>query len=482
MFHKLAITLFFLLSAHSAIYAAPIKSTTAHVDGVLGTSFDITLYGEDTTTSHQAISSLLVYIDTLEGILSTWKNHSEISKLNLIKSSPKMSPTLTKIITLCQQWEIKSTQNFSCRLGQLKKRWQEAVNKQIVPDRIALRRLARDISKLPHTNLTSTANITVPKLVTYDVSGVAKGYILDQSIEFLKKNAPNLSGIMLNIGGDIIVWGNRDDQASWKIAIAPHYEKNNEATAHLIAIKAGAIAHSGVGERDFVIDRRRFSHILTPQEGWPKDTPHTATVFAHNGATADAVATALNAMDISDAISWVNTLPNVEAFIQTDSGAVYSTQNWHQLSPYVSKNGERTMLTLDYQIPKFDASTYERPYVSIWLTDTDNKFVRQLLLFGESNRWAQENKRWWRTIGRKDDSVLDALATPTRRPGHYQVTWNGFDHNNRPVDNKHLILHMEASREHGGHDYRKTKISLSNSTSINLPTKGELGQAVVTID
>ncbi|WP_435276857.1 DUF2271 domain-containing protein [Psychrobium sp. nBUS_13] len=477
MFYRVFILLGALFLSHQTFAT----KTSAQANGVLGTSFDITLYGIDQTQSHATISSLLSHINDLEDTLSTWRKDSELSQLNRLKQLNGMSEHLVQVLNLCHQWEIQSKQHFSCRMGKIHKQWQQAVAKQVLPNRIAMRRLARDIIKTPTIDFNTQQTATIQSHVVYDVSALAKGYILDDAIKFIRTHSPKVTGIKLNIGGDIVFWGEKQPNTQWNTAISQHNVMNDNGQATTISISQGAIAHSGIGERDFKINRRQFSHILAPKEGWPIDTPHSVSVYAMNATTADATATMLSNMDIASAIDWVNEQQDLEALFQTADGQKYWSNNWQALVKTES-NRPLTRLTVDYQIPSFSDTDYERPYLAIWLTDENNQLVRQLLLLGSSNRWAQENKRWWRNVGRKNDSMLDALAKPTRRPGHYNVQWDGFDLHHSIVEQEQLIVHVEASREHGGHDYKRIKIDLTTNSPIVLNGSGEIGKTVITIN
>ena len=478
MFRKILLLLIIVIS-HVHLMA---KGIDAHVDGVLGTSFDISLHGVDSKQAELAVNNLLDHINQLEGKLSTWQKNSEISQLNIKKTTAHLSVDLFNVLTLCQQWENVSKHHFSCRIGTLSNLWVNAVNKQKTPDRIQLRRIARDIIKQPFIDLTNKSLVTIASPIQLDISGVAKGYILDNSVEYLTTHFPKLTGIKINIGGDIITWGNKSNKKPWLIAIASHNNNDDNQQTNVINVSQGAIAHSGVGERDFIINRRHFNHILDPKEGWPLSTSHNATVYAPTATQADAIATALNTMEIAEGIDWVNRLDHVEALIQTENNSKYSSQGWYQLIVTNNNSQPIPQLEIDYQIPKFKSTDYEKPYLSIWLTNTNNKFIRQILLLGEANRWAQENKRWWRTVGRKHDDLLDALARPTRKPGHYSANWNGYDAHNTLVIEKNVILHMEAAREKGGHFYQKKLLNLTQKGSITLSENGELGKTQIIVN
>ena len=145
-----------------------------------------------------------------------------------------------------------------------------------------------------------------------------------------------------------------------------------------------------------------------------------------------------------------------------------------------SPNQPEKNMSVEYQIPHMNKGKYHRPYLALWITDTRNKSVRHLMLLGESERWAKENTRWWRRVGRKIPGVLEAVARPTRLPGKYHLTWNYLNDQGQPVEPGKYWLHMEAAREGGGHDYQKITIDTGTSwVEHTLPAKGELGPVTI---
>jgi thiamine biosynthesis lipoprotein len=134
--------------------------------------------------------------------------------------------------------------------------------------------------------------------------------------------------------------------------------------------------------------------------------------------------------------------------------------------------------TLDfaYNVPKLDADPYHAPYVVAWITDTNHKLVRTLLILGQKPRYVTENYVWWRRYGRETPQVVDTLAKPTRMPGRYAAHWDGKDEAGQPVAPGHYIFHIEASREKGGHTYETVEIDVGGPMVMKTATpKDELG-------
>lgn len=481
LFLKRTTFVFILLACVNAYSAV---KTEQHFDNVLGTSLDITLYTDNQKQANQAISAAVREIKKLEDVLSTYKKKSEISKLNKRGKLRSPSATLQNVFRLCEQWLQKSEERFSCRMGKIKNLWRKAEAKQVIPDRMEVRHIARraKLEKLDLSNISKT--IILPKTIELDTDGLAKGYIIDQALKVLRQKLPNAQAIKVDIGGDSIYWGTPPGTKGWKVAIANPIDTadNAEYLAQLL-LNNKAIASSGHNTRFRTIKRRQFSHIYPARDGWPMDDAPAVTVIADNATTADAIATALSSFTITQGTDWVNDLDGVEALWVSPEGRQFTSEGWYQQTGVNTGDSGGFSLKLEYTIPNLKSDRYERPYVYIWVTDNKRKLIKNLLLLGESHRWAQENTRWWRRVGRIDETVLDGVARPSRRPGMYHLQWSGRDSYGKPVPEGEYILHMEASREHGGHDYQRVKFKLDASEqNMDLPVKGELGETVIKIN
>lgn len=483
-------TAILMVSVVSGELYAQENSKHFHYANVLGTSFDIDIDASNSKAIEPAIEQMLAQIKQLELVLSTWRNNSEISQLNTDKKAQSLSAELSEVLGLCQHWRNKSQQHFSCRMGALKKVWLQAVTNKAIPDRVQLRALASRLNKLSIDR--QSEPMVIDDDLIFDLDGVAKGYILDKVMKELVSSLPSARTISLNLGGDILVWQSQKQRvkgALVKVDIAdPRAPKDNQSAIELNLV-SGAVAASGHDARGYQVDSYQFSHILSPKDGWPQDYAPAAVVVAKTATEADAIATALSAQSASAGIDWVNQLSGVEALIVSPNGFRLASSGWQNLlavdakqQPLTKSAVTRNAINLSYQIPALDVDKYERPYLAIWLTDKKQKPIRNLLLLGENERWAKKNSRWWRRVGRRNPELLDILARSTRRPGVYQLAWDGLDDFGQPVAEQPMILHVEAAREHGEHDYQKVELSLAQGQkTINLPIKGELGAVDITL-
>ncbi len=81
------------------------------------------------------------------------------------------------------------------------------------------------------------------------------------------------------------------------------------------------------------------------------------------------------------------------------------------------------------------------------------------------DRWLPELTRWYRS-GKGNDAnskknMAYTIGRPTRPPGEYKVIWDGKDDQGQPVPRGEYTITIEAAREHGTHQFIRTKVNLA---------------------
>lgn len=477
----LAATAFLGLGALSAM-AEP-SAYNRHRDHVLGTSFDLVVLAENEGAADAVETAMLDEIARLNGILSAYDAASEVEQLNT-KGKAAVSPDLMRVLKACESFRKQSEDAMSCRIGEVIAIWDAAEKKDAAPDRANLRLVSGQAKRADVKLDEAAGTVTRPDVVQFRTDALAKGYIIDKALAAGRKAAPGASGMLLNVGGDQLAWGQGPHEGKWRTGISS-FSDSAESGAPVLSFAAGALATSGTGPRDRIIGGQHYGHIISPADGWPVTGKLRASVYAKNAMTADALATALMVMNISDGISMVEGLRGVEASITAEDGRTYSTSGWASLeesapAPAAAGNASSWpkgyQLTVDLEIPDLDVPKYVRPYVAAWIADEDRNLIRILMLAGDEPRWMEENYYWFRRFGRKAGSLVDAMSGPTRRPGVYTLVWDGLNDDGEAVAPGDYILHVEAAREHGGHQHDSLDLPLSaGAFTDEIPAGAELG-------
>lgn len=262
--------------------------------GIMGTSCNLVLVSDRSHVeqSGQTLASAESELRRLEALLSTWIDASPISRFN---NSPanrpiEIPPELAEVLEGSRDLHLGTQGAFDVTARPLVELWRLAAGRESPPGDEQLK-AARAASRWDHIQLadhTMSKSLATARL---DVDGIAKGYAIDRAIAVLQRSKAN--GGMVEVGGDLRVFGQGPDSGLWTVAIRSPFEDLPWAE---IELAEGAVCTSGDYARFIEIGGRRFSHIIDPRSGRPSETTHAVTVVGPDAATADGWATALSVL------------------------------------------------------------------------------------------------------------------------------------------------------------------------------------------
>lgn len=464
-----AILLSSLMASVAAPVEAPVQTWSFHLDHVLGTSFDMAVEAPNRAQAEFAFAAATTEVARLDRILSGWRDDSELSALNRATTA-RVSPDLFALIEACEAWRSRTGGAFSARLGEVEAAWSAA---DATPDAATLCATAAR-AEAADVRLDRATRTISRDGVRFAPDALAKGYVIDAALAAARRAAPCATAMMVDIGGDVACFGDRD----WRVGVAdPAQTADNAPPAEVIRVAGRALAVSGPGPRDRILDGQAHSHLLDPATGQPAPR-RQAAVLAADAATADALATALAVMPREQALALAEATPNAEALI-FEGDDRWPTSGWNACqAPAPLPPGFQVEVT--YNLPKIEAANYKKPYVIVWVTDAAKNPIKTLLIMGNRADWQEDNYVWWRRYGRKEPTQVEALAKPTRAPGRYTIGWDGTDNAGKRAPQGVYTINIEAAREHGGHAYQAIEVKLGAApVASQAPAKDELGASSV---
>lgn len=451
----------------------------AHADHVLGTSFDMAVNGTSAAEAQFAFTAARAEIARLDSVLSAWRADSELTALNG-KAVHQASPDLYAVLAACEAWRVRTDGAFNGNLGKVEALWSQAA---ATPDTTALCDAAQ--AAAPFLLDAATRTVSRPDGALAAPDGLAKGYILDRALDAARRAAPCAAGMLIDIGGDAACYGVGAKGAAWTVSVTdPRRQAENAPPALAVRLNGQAMAVSGPGQRDRLVDGVAYSHLLDPATGQPAPRQQTA-VIADGAVDADAAATALAVLPPDQALALAERLPGIEAAIFPPAGGVMTTSGWQarsaaDLCQAATPLPAGYLVQVTYEAPKIDVANYKHPFVIIWVTDADKSLVKTLMVSATKKNWIDNLYVWWRRYGRQDASLFDANLKPTRAPGKYTIEWDGTDAAGKRAPQGQYVIHIEAAREHGGHAYQEIPVTLgAKAITASEPGKDELGAAQV---
>ena len=278
----------------------PLYTTQSYV---FGTLVDISIYGEPKPEAEMIASGIMREFQVLNNRLHAWKP-SELNGINRSianKESKSIKPDIAHIIQQAKKYSIQSDGLFNPAIGHLISTW-GFQNDEFHPIEINNEKITALVNSNPQMTDISIDNGRLTSSnpsVKLDLGGYAKGYALDIAIQNLKKQA--VSNTLINIGGNVIALGTHGEKP-WRVGI--QHPRKPSPIAALDLPSGWAIGTSGDYQRYFMLNGKRYCHIIDPRTGRPAQGTQSVTVLippqANAGVLSDVASKPIFIADLSE--------------------------------------------------------------------------------------------------------------------------------------------------------------------------------------
>ncbi len=442
-------------------------------ENVLGTSMEIKISADAQRNAAKAESAALAEIDRLNKILSGYDPSSEFSQW--MKSDKKpiaVSSDLYEVLSLFEQWRIKSKGALDASAETISKLWRDAAKQSRIPTSAEIANAVSIVRQqhyvLNEQNHTALHTSDAPLIL----NSFAKSYIMNKAANAAMAT-PGVKGMVVNIGGDILVRGEHMEQ----IQVAnPRADAENDPPVSRIEISNKTIATSGNYRRGEQIGGKWYSHIVDPRTGLPAEGIISATVIADKATDAGALATALNVLSPEEVKQLVATVPGAEYMLITTEGKKIESEGWKkqelpETKPNINNVPSATQdkvwdtnyeMVINLELATIEGMRVHRPYVAVWVVDGEKKPVRQIALWYNKPRWLNEMHSWYAAYYGNfsaGSNNISSTTSATRAPGKYSLKWDGKDDKGNLVKQGSYTIYIEAAREHGTYQLMSQEIT-----------------------
>lgn len=314
------------------IYAEDLTRT----DFVLGTVCTVRLIDGGNANT---LSEVFARLRSIEDHMSANKDGTEIARINAKagKEAVKVSEDTFYVITKALEYARLTNGAFDPSVGPLVKLWNIGSGDEKVPSEREILAAKALVGWQEVAMDAATRKVFLKKPgMRLDLGAIAKGYAADEVSKILV--AHKVKAAIVDLGGNIIVFGSKKDKSPWRVGI-----QNPESTrGEYLGIVTGAqmtVVTSGVYERYFIQDGKRYHHILNTETGWPVDNGLVSvSIISKSSIDADALSTSLFALGIEKGMALLKSIPDTYAiFIDKDKN-VYLSPGANRVFSLVDKN------------------------------------------------------------------------------------------------------------------------------------------------
>lgn len=269
---------------------------------IMDTVFTVTLY-----TSYERTSAIFSrcreLLEELDALWSRTVEQSDPARFRRAESGERVEVDARTVQLMQTAMQVsKATDGaFDVTVAPLITLWQTCEAAQQLPDDQQLN-AALEAVRESSVEIVDGALIKGNAATQLDFGGIGKGAATSCLIAYLE--TCDLRGAMVSFGSNVAVVGQKPDGSNYRIALRDPTREGQYAT--VLTLKAGEILSvSGDYERFYTIGDRTYHHILDPKTGYPSNSGLTSVaVICRDGATADALSTALLVMGEERALAF----------------------------------------------------------------------------------------------------------------------------------------------------------------------------------
>ena len=257
-----------------------------HYEGILGTSASLRFDCIDADLAEKACNRSLEHIAQLETIFSSYNPNSTLMQWHGTQTLPR---ELGSVLDHAEDWRIRTGGAFAPGVTHPNACWEKLSD-------------------------STYRRLDVPP---FTLNAIAKGAIVDDVARLIEQDYPDISQIVVNIGGDLCVRGRKPVRAGVQSS------DDSASPLTVIGLCNQAIATSG--------NARRGLHIWDPRTGQPVTHTHLVSVVATSAQLADVLSTACSVLTIQESLALVASTPESEAMLVDAAGQQFKSAGWKQL-------------------------------------------------------------------------------------------------------------------------------------------------------
>lgn len=155
----------------------------------------------------------------------------------------------------------------------------------------------------------------------------------------------------------------------------------------------------------------------------------------------------------------------------------------------IARTANAADIGLSIEVPRLDVAEYHRPYVAIWIENTDQSVATDLAVWydvakknNEGTEWLKDMRQWWRRSGRNQQFPVDGVSGATKPVGKHALS---FDAASKPLSTlkpgQYAVV-VEAAREVGGRELVRIPFQWPPQKAEHLSARGEHELGAIALD
>jgi len=286
---------------------------------MMGTEVSVHVWHDDAEEGKNVVEEIFTEVVRVEGLMSTYIEDSEISKINHGAADGPVIAGDELINLILRSLDISKLTHGAFDITYDSVGQHYDFREQRRPDAATIEEeLTRiDYRLVEVDRLEGSVRFLAPG-VRINLGGIAKGYTVERAVNLLRSRG--IRHAIVTAGGDSRLLGDRRGQP---FMVGIRDPRNDAEVIVTIPLEDEAISTSGDYERYFEEDGKRYHHIIEPATGKPATSVHSATIVGPDAVLTDALSTSVFVLGVDQGLRLIATLPDYEAIVIDAEGRLF---------------------------------------------------------------------------------------------------------------------------------------------------------------
>ena len=301
--------------------AAKDLQTFSRTSWALGSDVTLTVLHTQKDVAERALSAAFTELNEIEDVLSIYRPHSQLSKLNKAGFLDAPHAHLTTVLNAGQELAQKTGGAFDMTVQPLWELYFEAKNRKTLPDDKAI---AAARAKIDYRGVSMTAKRIEFKAPVNSLTfnGIGQGYAADRVLSVLKANG--IEHALIDTG-EFTSEGRKADGNAFRVGI--QHPREPDAFVGICKMDGRALATSG-DYATYFSDDFLYHHIFDPATGRSPLELASVSIVAPTAMLADALTKPVFILGKQKGLALVESMKDCDAFVVTKDGKTAMTKGF----------------------------------------------------------------------------------------------------------------------------------------------------------
>ncbi|MDN6161692.1 MAG: FAD:protein FMN transferase [Atopostipes sp.] len=296
---------------------------------MMGTRIDLRVQHPRAESVLDELVSLLHYYEKL---FSANDPESGLNKINQNAGirAVQVDSELYELIKLGKKHSLAPSSLLNIAIGPLVQSWRIGFDDAKKPTDKIIKKELRKVD-LDQVQLSENEVYLSKKGMAIDLGALAKGYIADRLIDYLKE--VGATSALINLGGNLVTMGPamKHSDGYWRIGVQNPLKRRGQSQI-VLKIQDQSVVTSGIYERQLKKEGKSYHHILNPDTGYPVETDLVSlTIISDLSVDGEIWTSRLFGQRTKEAIQKIEEIPGIEGIVINQEGDIFLSKGVHSL-------------------------------------------------------------------------------------------------------------------------------------------------------